>query len=450
MISVYGPEKLSGTEILMINRVFIVFILSFIVHIPLGVYLLQSPEMATIHALLPLAAGLWYACINPKPQVIACIASYLTGAETLWRMCGASVFWEYGKYALIAILVIAVLRTGRFNGRFAVILYFLLLLPSLLIPMYYVGGEDFMKQVSFNLSGPFALMITTWYFSNLEFSDTQKQQVLLALIVPTASLSSIALFDTFSITTIRFSNNSNFITSGGFGPNQVSAALGLAALFCFLAIITTKTSKSLTFLLFFIMVIFATQSAMTFSRGGLYAAGGAAAIAMFFLIKVKRARIWLIASIIAMLLVTDFVILPRLDSFTKGAFTKRFSNVKLTGRYELMMADLQAWSDNPILGTGPGQAKSYRQKFRNNTSAHTEFTRMLGEHGIFGVLAMILLLFVSYRNIMTSRSASEKASTAALIGWSILYMSTAAMRLAAPAFAFGLSALISTQKKKAT
>ncbi|MCI0336626.1 MAG: O-antigen ligase family protein [Acidobacteria bacterium] len=412
----------------------------FTAHIPLALLMTKSPLASTVHALATLLVGLWIAGTNARPERVAYIVAYIAGAETLWRMTRAMVFWEFGKYALIAILLIAIVRSGRLKGPLSVFLYFLLLLPSLVLPMSMVDSAEFRNQVSFNLSGPLALVISTWFFSDREFSRAQIHRLFIALIGPSIGVATIALFDTLSAQTIYFSNNSNFITSGGFGPNQVSSVLGLAALLAFLLTYDPKVTRGLRLMVFTLLLIFAVQSAMTFSRGGLYTAGGAAIVATFYLIRLPRTRLKVIGGILLLVLVTNFILLPQLDAFTGGALTKRFGNTKLTGRDKIVRADLQAWSDNLLFGVGPGQAKSYRQDYRVDTSAHTEFSRMLAEHGVFGLAAIFMLLLMALRHLRRAHDGPSKAFTAAMISWSFFYMLTAAMRLAAPAFIFGLAA----------
>jgi hypothetical protein len=103
------------------------------------------------------------------------------------------------------------------------------------------------------------------------------------------------------------------------------------------------------------------------------------------------------------------------------------------------MADLQIWFENPVLGVGPGGAYRVRQSlFGHHTAAHTEFSRLLAEHGILGFLAILLLLVMAKRSIGQGRTNGDKAFAASMIGWSLLYMGINAMRIVAPSFLFGL------------
>src|SRR5205085_12507641 len=89
-------------------------------------------------------------------------------------------------------------------------------------------------QLSFNLSVPLALMVSVWFFSHLKVTPQQLHRILLALICPIIGIAVIALKGIVTAKDLVFINDSNFATSGGYGPNQVSAILGLgpiAALF---------------------------------------------------------------------------------------------------------------------------------------------------------------------------------------------------------------------------
>jgi hypothetical protein len=126
--------------------------------------------------------------------------------------------------------------------------------------------------------------------------------------------------------------------------------------------------------------------------------------------------------------------LPRLDQFTEGKFTQRFTSTDSTNRLKILLDELRIWSAYPLLGVGPGGSR-----FVGVSTAHTEFGRLPAEHGSLGILALLLLLVVVKNNISNARTVKARAITVCLIGWSFLFMMSAAMRLVAPAFAFGLT-----------
>ncbi len=81
--------------------------------------------------------------------------------------------------------------------------------------------------------------------------------------------------------------------------------------------------------------------------------------------------------------------------------------------------------------------KYYRAQLA--VGSHTEYTRILSEHGAFGLLAICVLLRACLKNLRRARTPLERAMVGSFLAWSLLFMASAAMRLAAPAFMFGLS-----------
>jgi O-antigen ligase len=119
----------------------------------------------------------------------------------------------------------------------------------------------------------------------------------------------------------------------------------------------------------------------------------------------------------------------------------RFRSASLTGRDAIIRADLQIWSDNPVFGVGPGGATSLRAASYRESSAHTEFSRLVAEHGVFGFLAFLLLLLMGLQNLRRPNVPQNKAVTAALTCWSFGFMAVTAMRLVAPAVMLGLASI---------
>jgi O-antigen ligase len=183
----------------------------------------------------------------------------------------------------------------------------------------------------------------------------------------------------------------------------------------------------------------ASQCILTFSRGGLYNLVVGVLLALPFLLQDPRARAKFLFAAISIVLVGNFVLLPRLESFTMGALSTRYEKVDTTGRLELVAADLRLWEENPLWGVGPGQAEYSRESSIGRVAAHTEFSRLLAEHGVFGFAALLLLLIAGTKRIVTAHSAISQAATAAFVGWSLFDMTHAGMRIAAPSFVFGLT-----------
>jgi O-antigen ligase len=276
--------------------------------------------------------------------------------------------------------------------------------------------------------------VAAWFFSQAKLSVAEIQRVFLIVAGPLVGIASIAFFSVYTTEKIRFTVNSNFVTSGGFGPNQVSAALGLGALFALMFIVVGHTTRTLKVFMLCSMLFMATQSALTFSRGGLYNFIGAAILAGIFLARDPRARLRLFVVAFIGILIGSFVIFPLLDSFTGGTLGTRFSSTNTTSRIDIAMEDLRVWRQHPLLGVGPGGSKT-----EDVDTAHTEFVRLPAEHGTLGFVALLFLIYAAVDNVRKAKTDKARAIKVCLTAWSFLFMLNAAMRTASPAFVFGLA-----------
>jgi len=79
--------------------------------------------------------------------------------------------------------------------------------------------------------------------------------------------------------------------------------------------------------------------------------------------------------------------------------------------------------------------------FETQTKAHTEYTRMLGEHGLLGLVSVGLLLVMVVQAVRWSTSRWNRIYAAAFAVWSLVSMSHSATSIAAIGFVFGLAQL---------
>jgi O-antigen ligase len=247
--------------------------------------------------------------------------------------------------------------------------------------------------------------------------------------------------DTLLATEIEFSTQSNFITAGGFGPNQVSALLGLGVLAVCILVFCFKRSRSFRYVFLAIGLWFLAQAVLTFSRGGvLNGLLPILAIVVYLLRSPEQRKTAFVTLLIGVLAFSSFL-LPELDRFTQGVLQQRFGELDTSGRDVLVQADLQAFLDNPITGAGVGQSVLYHRFYLNkDVSSHTEYTRLFAEHGLLGIFSLLMLGILLSRNIRRNQdSPLVKTIVIALMMWALLYMSHSAMRTVAPSLMLGLT-----------
>jgi hypothetical protein len=417
------------------------------IHLIVGPLFYEIRQLAVIHAFIVVGVGVWWAISPRKPiENIAYVGAYITGAEVVWRVTrvsGPVLFYEFAKYLLAALFILALVVRGQFQikKQWPAVLYFVLLLPSALIPLTELDFEVARGDISFNLSGPLALMISVVFFGQVDLSRLDRRKFALGLIGPALCISSILIFLMVTRGAVFDTTVSNKSQSGNFGPNQVSAVLALAGVAAFLSVLEDKVSKGCKLLMFAIMTVVLIQSALTFSRGGLYMFSAAGLAAFLCLVSDSRKRIRVVAFGLVIFAATEYVIIPALDEFTNGAILTRFQDTRTTGRDELVITELELWAENPVFGVGPGQAMYHRDVSVVFAAAHTEFTRLLAEHGSFGFGSLLMLVLMALRTLRNPMRPAEKALVLSMWTFAMLFLATDGMRILAPSSLIGLSAV---------
>ena len=140
---------------------------------------------------------------------------------------------------------------------------------------------------------------------------------------------------------------------------------------------------------------------------------------------------------IAIVSLTDGVIMQRYG-FGKSGFGEKFI-LDLTGRALIYEIDLNIFSDHIFTGVGPGQATELREMYGygKQVVAHTEYSRMLAEHGILGLFSLLMLLGISMTQLLLSCSIKSKFIKTLFGILAILTLGHSAMRIAMPSFIYG-------------
>lgn len=411
-------------------------------HVVLAAIMRLVPAIGFVHAVACLGIGMVVAARRPLHQTIY-VVGYIAGSEVLWRMVHAGVFWEYGKYACSIVLLIALTRVRTRENRRLALAYFGLLVPSAVLTVLALPLDEARQQISFNLSGPLCLMLCVLFCSNVRITSQQLRTIFLITSAGIVAIAAMAYFSTMAAVDLEFNRQSNSITSGGFGPNQVSAMLGLGCLFAFLLVLDRGLRWRLRWVFLAVAIVLATQAALTFSRGGLALAFSGILAAILYLVRDRRSKIALVATALVVFAIGNYIIVPRLDEFTEGKLSERYTSTKTSHRTMIAGFDLEIFTEHPIVGVGPGAASSIRGELGRLSAAHTEFTRMLAEHGLLGVLSLLLLCVLAVRTLLSTRTLGGRAVVAAMLVYFALFLLVNAMRLAAPAIAFGLACTVS-------
>ena len=378
------------------------------------------------------------------------VAAYIVGSEVALRMTDGNPIYEYSKYAVIIFMLLGIYFSGISKNAVPIWLYLLFLIPGLVIGYYTLDGIDSVKNaISFNISGPLCLGLCALYCYTRRITFKQLNELLLLVGLPIISCSIYLYLYTPELKDILLGTGSNFATSGGFGPNQVATILGLGMFVFFSRLIFFSPNVFLFVINAVVAVELSYRGLITFSRGGIVTS----LLMLIVLVLVTYVKISsnarikmnyiLVALVIGMAGTWVFS-----SSQTNGLINKRYANQdingrvkedRFTGREELAKDEIAAFLAQPIFGLGVGKIAEERQKKTGDlVVTHNEITRTIGEHGAFGILALLILftmpLFIFFRNAYNIYILSF------LVFW-LLTINHAAMRLAAPAFIYALALL---------
>ncbi len=410
-------------------------------HGVLGLVLDRSVSLATAHALVTVAvAGIIVLQTRNLVRVAQAVA-YLAVADVLWRTTEAGFFYEGAKYAIVVILAVAMVRFFRsLRGLVLPAAYMATFLPAVVLSALVLGPSGLARSlISANLSGPLALATAVAFFAQVRPTLEGFRAVLWAMLGPITAVGAIAAVSTRANRgTIAFKDASNFVTSGGFGPNQVSALLGLGGLICLLLALTDNLRRRQVMEVT-LAVGLLTQATLTFSRGGLVSVLVALVGCAVALARHGHSAARLVGILAALVAAAAFIVLPRLDTFTGGALSERFTSVDTTNRVIFVEKDVAIFRDSPTTGVGLGVSSLARGGGGDRVSAHTEFTRLLAEQGILGLGSIFLLLLMAIRSARRASPGVARALAVAMAMWGLTEMAHSAMRIATIPFVFALA-----------
>jgi hypothetical protein len=423
-----------------------------LIHAAIALAVFVVPFLSKLYALLIPIVGFFivYRTKNKNNEVLL-VAAYLVGVEVFLRMTGGNFNNEFVKVSVIFFMLVGMIYSNFSTNAFIYWFFLILLIPGILITSTVFNPSiDIKKSLVFNLSGPVCLAISSIYMFKRRILFSDLQNVLIAIGLPIISTTVYLFLFNPSVRDVVTGTQSNFETSGGFGPNQVSTALGLGMFVFFTQLVLFSKSKMTIVINSFLLLFITYRGIVTFSRGGVITAVVMIVCLLFLLYRFSNAKGK--SKFILVFILTGFMAVGvwTYSSFqTKGLIEKRYANQdargrekkdKLGGREQIMNEELALFLENPILGVGAGMGKQIRkQTFGEEAASHNEITRMFSEHGLFGIFGLLILFVTPFVLYINNRQHLYFLSF--FVFW-LLTINHAAMRTAAPAFVYAMSLLL--------
>ncbi|GGF08536.1 O-antigen ligase family protein [Flavobacterium limi] len=428
------------------------YIYLLIIHALIALVVFVVPFLSKIYALLIPIVGFYFVYVTKnKNNRVLLVAAYMVGVEVFLRMTGGNFNNEFVKVNVIFFMFLGMIYSNFSINAFVYWLFLLLLIPGILVTS---SNADFSSNVRkllvFNLSGPVCLAVSAIYMYKRKILFADLQNVLVALGLPIVTTAAYLFLYNPSVRDVVTGTQSNFETSGGFGPNQVSTVLGLGMFVFFAQLVLFSKSKKQIILNGVLLLFISYRAIVTFSRGGVIT-GIVMIICLLFLLyyfsNSKGKSKFTLVFVLTALMAGGIWTYSSLQ--TSGLINKRYANEdgtgrvkkdRLGGREKIMNAEVKLFLDNPITGVGPGMGKSIRKEsFGIEAASHNEITRMLSEHGLLGIFGLLILFIAPF--ILYINNKQHLYFLSFYFFW-LLTINHAAMRTAAPAFVYALSLLL--------
>jgi hypothetical protein len=421
-------------------------------HVLLGVVIYMVPLLSKAYGILIFLVSLYFIIkTRNRNNEVLYAAAYVVGSEVFLRMTDGNPNHEFSKYSVIIFMIMGMIYSGFSKNAVPYWIFLILLVPGIVIATQSLGYAvtNVRKTILFNISGPLTLGIASLYCYYRRLTIFELNNILLLMGLPIISCSIYLILYTPDLKEILTTTVSNSETSGGFGPNQVSTALGLGMFIFFTRVFVASKNKLFFFLNILLAITISYRGLITFSRGGMVT--GALMIALFMMVAYMRSnkivRTQLI-QLVAVLLVAFSLIWVYAESETSGLIGKRYANKdalgrekesKFTGRETLAAGEVEMFLENPFFGVGAGKGTEIRtEQMGYLVASHDELTRMLAEHGTLGILALLILLFTP---IILYLDNKQHLYLYCFIAFWFLTINHAAMRTAAPSFVYALALL---------
>jgi hypothetical protein len=420
-------------------------------HVAIGLVIYLLPFTAKFYGFSIFIIGTYFVVKtqNRNHQALM-VAAYITGSEVLLRMTDGNISYEFSKYGVMIFVFIGMYYKGLSKGATPYWIFLLLLVPSIVLSTFVLDFDNnIRKTIAFYISGPVCLALASLYTYRRKIALEQMNSILLSIGLPIISCMVYLTFYTPNIRDVVTSTQSNFETSGGYGPNQVATFLGLGMFIFFSRVILESPTKFMLITNLIIAFNITYRGMLTFSRGGMITGFMMIILLLLFLYFKSNYRGKVKLNYIIVFVTLAMMATWGYTSFqTGGLIDKRYANQdaagrvkksQLTGREDIARNEIDIFFNNPIFGVGVGKGVEVRAlETGAQVQSHDEITRMLAEHGTLGIVGLLILFFTPLVLYLENKF---NMFLLCFIAFWFLTINHAAMRTAVPAFVYSLSLL---------
>ena len=415
-----------------------------IFHVVLGALSTLSPFFLIAWIYFIMARGISVALsqiIKGSAYHLSVLFFYVMSLELLGRMAKTYPFvpYESSKYLLMVFALIGLVLSPR--KSVGIIMMSLLLIPAL---FYDMSGQVDRGDLIFNLMAPISLSFSMAFMVKQRVSWEQLHHLLRLIWLGCLAALVYTFIRTPDFETIQFSLKAQYSTTGDHSSNQVSTIFGLGMFLSIYSVINRLRFSGYYWLDIVFFLFFGFQGLLTFSRGGMLVAVLAIAVVLFFYFTGRgMARKGKLILISVMVIIGGVMVFSVVDEITGGMLTLRYQgetegtlvgskektfDVYVSNRGSIFIGDIELWLENPMAGVGAGASKYLRGAMGGLAPPHIEFSRLLAEHGILGLIYYLLFIGVFLVAYVKRKTGASKAIFLALFILALLTTYHAAFR----------------------
>jgi len=428
-------------------------------HVIIGMLIYFNESLSKVYFIVAFGYFLYRVILSPahkKTIEVLYACSYFIGAEVLLRMTKGAFSYEMIKYTVIVFSLIGMFYKGLSGNSYPYFIYLSLLIPSIFVASTTLSFDaNFRTNIAFVLSGPLCLGIAALFCYDKKVTMKQVNNILLYMALPIISHTVYIFFYNPSVRDVLSNTGSNRAASGGWGANQVATILGVG-MFVFASRLFVKSpSIGLKILNLVLFSAIGFRAFVTFSRGGVITAIlSILAFLVIYYSGVSRRKKNNIIAVFFLFCFTMLITWGITSNQTGGFIDLRYANKDhigrekkdlSTGRGELFQKEIDGFISSPFFGIGSSRAKDQRIEIEGQgVTSHSEVSRILAEHGMLGVIVLIILIFKP----LDFRTKNRKNYYFyAFLGFWFATINHSSMRIAAPAFIYALALLNVTNEK---
>ncbi len=377
--------------------------------------------------------------------------AYFVSFELALKILKVPLPYDVSKYYVMVYMVAVLLHFKGWQAFFStpLTLFIFCLLPACFLVDFPEG--EFRRQFMATAGGLLLIYLLSifCYLSKLSLDDLYF--LLFCFGLPVIAISVVLFLKTPDFSSIKFTTASNSATSGGFGPNQVSTILGLGVYAVGALIIIGRPFSGYRWLDFSLFGMMVFRNLITFSRGGFITAVIGLIIILIGVFVLGRNLKQVKKLLVTMLVIgaVSGMAFQYIDGVTGGLITNRYVGKDIKGnekeditsnRGEIIAHEMEGFYRYPVFGVGLGMGKYFRVEELGLylTNTHNEISRMVSEHGVFGIFALLVLCATSFKRMKRGESLMFSLSFLAI---AFLTVNHSAIRLVMPTFLFALSNL---------